>query len=98
MRKFSAGHKGQAKERVLELSADAHITRRNGPKDSLAFHSLTSYGIAECGFSERVAAVSRRAKRHEGVRITGVLLPGNCLPFRIFSYCHGIKRLTGRSG
>jgi hypothetical protein len=80
MRKFSSGRVGQAIERVLELSADVHITRRNTPKDSLAFHSLTgaiaAYGkalalltalqqreefykiIAECEFSERVAAAS----------------------------------------
>ena len=48
MRKFSSGHVGQAIERVLELSADAHITRRNTPKDALAFHSLTG-AIAACG-------------------------------------------------
>ena len=80
MRKPSSGHAGQAIERVLELSADAQITRRQTPKDSPAFHSLTgaiaAYGkalalltalqqreefypiIAQCEFSERVAAVS----------------------------------------
>ena len=34
MRKSSTGHAGQAIERVLELSADAQITRRKTPKDS----------------------------------------------------------------
>jgi hypothetical protein len=80
MRKPSSGHASQAIERVLELSADAQITRRKIPKDSPAFHSLTgaiaAYGkalalltalqqreefyaiVAQCEFSERVAAVS----------------------------------------
>ena len=50
MRNSSSGHAAQAIERVLELSADAHITRRKTPKDSPAFHSLTgaiaAYGKA----------------------------------------------------
>jgi hypothetical protein len=50
MRNSSSGHAGQAIERVLELSADAQITRRKTPKDSPAFHSLTgaitAYGKA----------------------------------------------------
>jgi hypothetical protein len=41
MRKSSSGHTGQVIERLLELSANAQITRRNIPKDSPAFHSLT---------------------------------------------------------
>ena len=56
MRKSSTGHAGQAIERVLELSADAQITRRKTPKDSPAFHSLTG-AIAAYGkhwrFSQR---------------------------------------------
>jgi len=40
MRKSSSGHAAQVIERVLELSADAQITRRRTPKDSPAFHSL----------------------------------------------------------
>jgi hypothetical protein len=50
MRKSSSGHAGQAIERVLELSADAQITRRQTPEDSPAFHRLTgaitAYGKA----------------------------------------------------
>jgi hypothetical protein len=50
MRNSSSGHTAQAIERVLELSADAQITRRITPKDSPAFHSLTgaiaAYGKA----------------------------------------------------
>jgi hypothetical protein len=50
MKKSSSGYAGQAIERVLELSADAQITRRKTPRDSPAFHSLTgaiaTYGKA----------------------------------------------------
>src|SRR5260370_27344201 len=40
MRKSSSGHAAQVIERVLELSADAQITRRRTRKDSPAIHSL----------------------------------------------------------
>jgi len=50
MKKSISGQADQAIERVLELSADAQITRRKTPKDSPAFHSLrgaiTAYGKA----------------------------------------------------
>jgi hypothetical protein len=50
MRKSSAGHECQTTERLLELSADAQITRRKILKDSPAFHRLTgaiaAYGKA----------------------------------------------------
>jgi hypothetical protein len=49
MRKSSsAGHAGQAIERILELSADTQIARRTTVKDSPAFHNLTGV-IAVCG-------------------------------------------------
>jgi hypothetical protein len=45
--KSSAGHAGQAIERILELSADTQIARRITSKDSPAFHNLTgAYGKA----------------------------------------------------
>jgi hypothetical protein len=50
MKKSSSGQADQAIERVLELSADAQMTRRRTPKDSPAFYSLagaiTAYGKA----------------------------------------------------
>jgi hypothetical protein len=50
MKKSSSGQADQAIERVLQLSADAQITRRKTPKDSPTFHSLTgvitAYGKA----------------------------------------------------
>jgi len=41
MRKVSSDLVGQVIERILELSADAQITRRKTLKDSQAFHRLT---------------------------------------------------------
>jgi hypothetical protein len=50
MKKSSSGQAGQAIERVLELSADAQITRRKTSKNTPAFHSLrgaiAAYGKA----------------------------------------------------
>ena len=62
MRKSSTGHAGQAKERVLELSADAQITRRKTPKDSPAFHSLTGAIIA---YGKTLAILTALQKREE---------------------------------
>jgi len=48
--KCNSGHAGQAIARIIELSADAQITRRMMAKDSPAFHHLTgaiaAYGKA----------------------------------------------------
>ena len=48
--KAYSGHAERAIERILELSADAQITRRMMAKDSPAFHNLTgviaAYGKA----------------------------------------------------
>jgi hypothetical protein len=48
--KSNSGHAGHAIERIIELSAEAQITRRMMAKDSLAFHKLTgviaAYGKA----------------------------------------------------
>jgi hypothetical protein len=46
MRNSSSGHADRAISRVLELSAEAQITRRNTPKNSPAFHNLTGAIIA----------------------------------------------------
>jgi hypothetical protein len=46
----NSGHAGHAIERIIELSADAQITRRMVAKDSPAYHNLTgviaAYGKA----------------------------------------------------
>ena len=48
--KSNSGHAEQAIERIIELSADAHIARRLTPKSSPVFHKLTgaiaAYGKA----------------------------------------------------
>jgi len=62
MRKSSTGHAGQAIERVLELSADAHITRRKTPKDSPAFHSLTG---AIAAYGKALAILTALQQREE---------------------------------
>jgi hypothetical protein len=61
MRKSSSCHAGQAIERVLELSADAQITRRQTFKDSPAFHHLTG-AIAAYG---KVLALLTALQRRE---------------------------------
>ena len=62
MRKSSSGHASQAVERVLELSADAQITRRITPKDSPAFHSLTG---AIAAYGKALAILTALQQREE---------------------------------
>jgi hypothetical protein len=62
MKKPSSGQADQAIERVLELSADAKITRRKTPKDSPAFHSLTG---AIAAYGKALAILTALQKREE---------------------------------
>jgi hypothetical protein len=62
MRNPSSGHTGQAIERVLELSADAQITRRKTPKDSPAFHRLAG---AIAAYGKALAILTAFQKREE---------------------------------
>jgi hypothetical protein len=62
MRRSSSCHAGQAIERVLELSADAQITRRQTPKDSLAFHRLTG---AIAAYGKVLALLTALQQREE---------------------------------
>jgi hypothetical protein len=62
MKKPSSGQADQAIERVLELSADAQITRRKTPKDSPAFHSLTG---AIRAYGKALAILTALQKREE---------------------------------
>jgi hypothetical protein len=62
MKKPSSGQADQAIERVLELSADAQITRRKTPKDSPAFHSLTG---AIAAYGKALAILTALQKREE---------------------------------
>ena len=62
MRNSSSGHAAQAIERVLELSADAQITRRKTPKDSPTFHSLTG---AIAAYGKALAILTALQQREE---------------------------------
>jgi hypothetical protein len=62
MRNSSAGHAGQAIERVLELSADAQITSRRTPKGSPAFHSLQG---AIAAYGKTLALLTALQQREE---------------------------------
>ena len=62
MEKLSSGHAAQAIERVLELSADAQITRRITLKDSPAFHSLTG---AIAAYGKALAILTALQQREE---------------------------------
>ena len=62
MRKPSSGHTGQAIEQVLELSADAQITRRKTPKDSPAFHRLAG---AIAAYGKALAILTALQQREE---------------------------------
>jgi hypothetical protein len=62
MKKSSSGQAGQAIERVLELSADAQITRRKTSKDTPAFHSLTG---AIAAYGKALALLTSLQQREE---------------------------------
>jgi hypothetical protein len=62
MKKPGSGQADQAIERVLELSADAQITRRKTPKDSPAFHSLTG---AIAAYGKALAILTALQKREK---------------------------------
>ena len=62
MRNSSSGHTAQAIERVLELSADAQITKRITLKDSPAFHSLTG---AIAAYGKALAILTALQQREE---------------------------------
>jgi hypothetical protein len=62
MRKSSLGHASRAIERILELSADAQITRRMTAKDSPAFHTLTG---AITAYGKALALLTALQQREE---------------------------------
>ena len=66
MKKSSSGQADQAIKRVLELSADAQITRRKTRKDSPAFHSLTG---AIAAYGKALAILTALQRREEFYRI-----------------------------
>jgi len=66
MRKPSPGHADRAIERVLELSADAQIARRQTPKNSPTFYSLTG---AIAAYGKALALLTALQRREEFYRI-----------------------------
>ncbi len=60
--KPNSGHSGQAIQRIIELSADAQITRRMMAKDSPAFHHLTG---AITAYGKALALLTALQKREE---------------------------------
>jgi hypothetical protein len=60
--KSSSSHVGQAIERIIELSADAQITRRMMVNDSPAFHNLTG---AIAAYGKALALLTALQQREE---------------------------------
>ena len=66
--KSNSDHTGQAIQRILELSADAQITRRMVAKDSPAFHNLTGVIAA---YGKTLALLAALQRREEFYAIVG---------------------------
>jgi hypothetical protein len=60
--KSHSSHAGQAIERILELSADAQITRRMVAKDSAAFQNLSG---AIAAYGKTLALLTAVQQREE---------------------------------
>ncbi len=58
--KSNSGYAGRAIERIIELSADAQITRRMTAQDSPAFHNLTG---AIAAYGKALALLTALQKR-----------------------------------
>ena len=58
----NSGYARQAIERMIELSADAHITRRMAAKDSPSFHNLTGAILA---YGKALAVLTALQQREE---------------------------------
>ena len=68
MMKSSSGLAAKGIERVLELSADAQVTRREVAKDSPAFHNLTG---AIAAYGKVLALLTALQQREEFYTIVG---------------------------
>jgi hypothetical protein len=66
MRKPNSSHAAQAIERVLELSAEAQITRRKTRKGSPAFHALSG---AIAAYGKALALLTALQQREEFFQI-----------------------------
>jgi hypothetical protein len=68
MMKSSSGLTDKGIQRILELSADAHIQRREAAKDSAAFHSWTG---AIAAYGKALALFTALHEREEFYAIVG---------------------------
>jgi hypothetical protein len=60
--KSNSGYAGRAIERIIELSANAQITRRMTAEDSPAFHNLSG---AIAAYGKALALLTALQKREE---------------------------------
>lgn len=79
MRKSSSGLTATGIERILELSADAHIKRREAAKDSSMFHNLTG---AIAAYGKALALFTALQQREEFYAIIGECDLSNCVAER----------------
>lgn len=75
MMKPNAGLANEVIERILELSADAHVQRREVAEDSPAFHSLTG---AIAAYGKVLALLTAREQREEFDPIGGQRFSEHC--------------------
>ena len=64
----NSGYARRAIERMIELSADAHIARRMTAKDSPSFHNLTGAILA---YGKELALLTALQQREEFYTIVG---------------------------
>ena len=69
MRTFGPGLAAKGIERILELSADAQIKRREVPKDSAMFHNLSG---AIAAYGKVLALFAALEQREEFFAIVGL--------------------------
>ena len=60
--KSNSAHAARAIERIIELSADAHIARRMTPTNSQTFHKLTG---AIAAYGKALAVLTALQQREE---------------------------------
>jgi len=78
MMKPNSGLANKVIERILELSADAHIQRRGTAKDSPAFHKLTG---AIAAYGKALALLAALQRREEFYAMIGQLdVPASVQP------------------
>ena len=72
----NSGYARRAIERIIELSADAHIARRMTAKDSPSFHNLTGAILA---YGKALALLTALQQREEFYTIVGQCELSECV-------------------